>query len=695
MKLHISILEKLIELPTKDVNELRQMLDELGLEVKGIEETAGRVVFNVETLANRGDHLSALGVAREISARELVALKHPQVVSSLGDRRASVAIRCLTDRCSRYALLEMQVPTDMNLRPDIAAVIADAEPGRHAIVHTLNYILLEIGQPMHAFDRDKIEGEIVVELTGSEEEVTALDGKCYKVPPNSIVIKDKKKIVAVAGVIGCENSMVTPATRRVLVESAAFDPVSVRKTARAMGISTDASYAFERGSDAEGVVVALKRLVYLTSGAGIGDGAQVTGFGIFEGKPLEKRKLSLAVQRVRAEMNLPRLADAEISARLKNLGYLLEAQPTSDKKSDRDKQYSVIVPSWRLHDVLNEDDLVEDFARAYGLNRVKLEIPPLDAQTPAVNDVEDIYRRIEAPLHGSGFFEVITKSLYSQAEVDLLKSLTPQIADTHVVLKNAIEKSNSHCKATNIIHLCRLAETNHRHGVMSFKAYEAGRLFSLSQKPGSRYQYERDVITLALSGRWNEHEWRAAEVVETLLLKFKGVLEGIFQALGCEVIAVPSREPLLHPGYQAALKVGRTECGFFGVVHPGIKDALECKYPLLYAELDVASLLVVAKDRDFARPVDLPAIRRDITLKLGDKELAGKISRVIADLKPVNLQQVRIVDNFKKPEEAFRRVSYRLIFQSAERTLEHAEVDMAMAQILGVLKEQHQLELAG
>lgn len=268
MKLHVRMLEKLIELPECSVenahqSQLRQMLDDLGLEVKGVEATPERgVIYTLETLANRGDHLHVVGIAREISARTLAQITMPTIASQLSDRKASVQVRRVTDKCSRYAILEMSLPTPMLLRNDVASFTE--EPGkRHAIVDLLNYVQLECGQPMHAFDSEKVEGEIVIELSTKPEQIEALDGKSYTAPEGSILIKDRKKILAVAGVIGCANSMVGDQTRKVFIEAAVFDPISVRKTARAMGLSTEASYAFERGCDSEGIMHALKRLAYL------------------------------------------------------------------------------------------------------------------------------------------------------------------------------------------------------------------------------------------------------------------------------------------------------------------------------------------------------------------------------------------------------------------------------------------------
>jgi len=692
MKLHVSILSKLIELPTQDMNELRHVLDDLGLEVKGVEGAGLKTIFNIETLANRGDHLSALGVARELSARYLAAVSAPTVASSFQDRKGSIPVRKATDLCSRYALLELQLPPGMKLRPDVASVMSPGAPSeKPAIVDLLNYLQVEIGQPMHAFDRDKIDGEIIIELSQKPETIEALDGKTYTVPAQSIVIKDRKKVVAVAGVIGCANSMVTASTTRALIESAAFDPVHVRKTARAMGISTDASYAFERGSDVEGVLTALRRLVYLAEGSAGAikdqDGAHVVGLSYVEGPAQEKRKISLSIKEVRRQVNLPRLADVEVTSRLKNLGYAIETSGDAG-------EIKVTVPSWRLWDVKNHDDLVEDVARSLSLSRVKQELPPLDSETAEATALEQLLKKIEPVLLGQGFYEVMTRSYYSAEAVKALGSLAGKKLARHIEMKNSLESSYSHLKVTNAVHLAQLADMNHRRGTLGTKSYEVGRIFSPEFSAKDGYPFEKDVLTLAAAGRWYEGEWRKLESIEARLQLFRGVLEGIVRAIGQVPSVSESEHPFLHPGMQGALKAGRLIVGNYGVISPALKAELGLKHDVIYAELEVALLTKLSTERQGEMPSDFPSVKRDITLKIPLREQAGRVIRFIEDTKQAHLRSVLVSDDFRKEGEDYRRATLRLVFQAAERTLEHTEVDQAMAAVLAVLKEKHGLEMA-
>lgn len=706
MKLRYSLLHKFIELPECDIKNpgaspLRHLLDDLGLEVKGLDQNLdGSPIFTIETLANRGDHLYALGLAREISARTLTQVTYPAMASALPDKKCAIPVRRVTEKCLRYALLELVVPHPMPLRSDVSAVLG-AECGKHhAIVDLLNYIQAELGQPMHAFDQDKIEGEIAIELSTQAEEVVALDGKTYTVPAGSILIRDKKKTVAVAGIIGCANSMVGDTTKKVLIESAIFDPVTVRITARAMGISTDASYAFERGVDPEGIIPALKRLIQLAAGSagavGGGDSAHVVGYTMADSGASEKRKASVKLSRLRKEFNLPRLEEVEITARLKNLGYGLEV--ASVDKADRD--FTCLIPSWRSWDVVNADDLVEDLARSMSFERIKLQIPELDYELPDSNPLEGFIRKTRPVLTGQGFSEVVTKGFYSMAEVSLLEKLQPGIEKQHVRIRNAIEAHHSHMKVTNIIHLGRLLEANRRAGVECCKVFEQGRLFSdeprsVDAKELLYYEFERDVLTAAVYGRWYDSEWRTPETLEQKIPLFRGVLDGLARCFGRTLTVGKSEQPFLHPGMQGSIKFGRSVLGEFGVVHPEIANALELRGEMLYAQIDVSKAMSLGERDDRRELFDFPAIKRDFTLKVGQRDLAGRVQRYILESKAPSLVDCVVIDDFRRAEEDFRRVTYRLTFQEATRTLQHAEVDAAVAAVLETLSTKHSVAMAG
>jgi phenylalanyl-tRNA synthetase beta chain len=709
MKLYLRMLEKLLELPecvpaTAASSPLRHLLDDLIGEVKGVELAAdGGVVFTVENLANRGDHLYAIGIAREVAGRTLAQVKMPALAAALPERKPSVVVKRATDLCLRYGLLELSVPERLLLRNDVAACLAD--PGkRHPLVDLLNYVQQEFGQPMHAFDAECIEGELVVDCTQSEEQVEALDGASYRVPAGAIVIRDRKKIVAVAGVIGCANSMVKETTRKVLVEAAVFDPVSVRLTARAMGIATEASHFFERGVDLEGVVPALKRLVYLAEGSAgavsVADSAHALGFVYTESAPAEKRRVSVSLADIRAHLNLPRLDEVEVAARLKNLGFGVEVAAQG-----KDRIFTVVVPSWRLWDVSHHADMIEEVARAVGLNRIRPQLPPLQYEPPERDPSEVLSEKLRPALCGLGFIEVITKGFYSATDVAVLESLEAGSATRHIGIKNAIEQENSHLKITNVVHMVRLMAANQRRGVRSAKVYEVCRLFTRPDPSQAgldqprphlpfHYDYERDVLTLAAAGRWSEGEWRKGEPLEELVRLFSGAVQSVVRSIGGVFSVGKSDARFLHPGMQGSVKSGRSVVGMFGVVHPRLAEAYDLRTEVLYAEFDLAALSKALRGRERSEQSDLPPITRDLTLQVGVREQAGRIVRLIEEAGVESLSGVDIIDDFRRSEEDFRRVTYRLTFQRGDRTLRHEEADAAVQGVLARLSEKSGVVLA-
>ena len=685
MKLHLSQLNRFIDLPTKSLGELRQVLDEMGLEVKNIEGEGSSAIFTIETLANRGDTLSALGIARELSARFLSPLKFPSV-ALLDDRKGSLKLSKNTNKCLRYALLEVNLDKQMRSRPEVAAIFGEDLSEKHPVVDLMNYIQLEIGQPMHAFDRDAIEGEVIVDELTESEEITALDGKSYKVPVGAVVIRDRKKILAVGGVIGCANSMVKPGTTRVAIESATFDPVSVRLTRRAMNINTEASHVFERGSDIENVKFALQRTVYLLGIGGVGGAAQALGLSYIEGVTADKRKLDFNISDVRKEMNLPRLKEIEILSVLKSLGFVVSPK-------EEEGSFTVQVPSWRLWEVKNSEELIEEVARIFGLKRIALDVPPLSYEVPALTGLENLRDNIEPVLHGRGFFEVITKGFTSGADLKLLSDLSAEIVGQTMAIKNAVEGSYSHLKTTNLLHLARLAVSNSRRNVTAIKVYEWGRLFSKNRAEGTPYEYERDVLNLATLGRWSDTAWRKPEDDQLMLNSFFGTIRALFTALNLDLEITQGVNPFLHPGKQARLLANGEFFGTCGVIHPKLATSLEIPSQFIFAELEVDKLIAEMSAREYSRPSDYPIVWRDLTLCVPERQFAGEVISIISKMKISDLVKTDIVDDFKREGESFRRISYRITFQNNDRTLSSEEVDTHILKILESLDKKHDLKL--
>lgn len=680
MELSLQQLARFVDLPSQDGDELRSIFDDLGLEVKAVKSDAGDTLFDIETLAHRGDHLHHLGVARELSARLLSPMRSPQLVRELTEQKPSVPVRVETAKCLRYAILEMNIPQDLHFE-----VKGDRDSGDlPAIVRLLNSVQVELGAPMHAFDRSKVEGEIIVREADREEEVEALDGQSYRIPVGSILICDRKKTLAVAGVIGLANSCVSESTERVFIEAALFDPVQIRKTARKMGLSTEASYAFERGVDVEAPVIGLRRVAYLV-GASVGGGtnAHLLGFREEKGQLPEKRKFSIALTDVRRELNSPRFPELEVISRLKYLGYGVEV--LDQKKGILE----VSVPSWRTWNVLGVSAVLEDIVRIVGLNRIKSTLPGYEVAYPEENRDQATLDRVEPALLGQGFLEVITKSYYSRDVVNLLEQLSPGITEKHEAIQNALDRSYSHMKVSNAVPFVELLGRNYRQGVQSAKIYEVGRVFGSFYGESSPYDYEREVLSIAHIGRWESKEWGAQLPSRTkMLFSLKGVVSNIVRAIGHEPLFGPGEHPFLHPGCQACVLIQGKPCGTIGLVHPHITKGRDCPVEVAFGELFFDQLSAHLNQVGFHPVSDQPAIRRDITLGLAERAFSGEISEALLKKKFDHLRSVDVIDEFVREEENQRRTTYRLLFQADDRTLESGEIDDQMVEILEYLAKK-------
>jgi phenylalanyl-tRNA synthetase beta chain len=469
-----------------------------------------------------------------------------------------------------------------------------------------------------------------------------------------------------------------------------------------MGISTDASYFFERGVDPEGIPFALKRFIHLAGGSagavGTVDGAHALGYTYSESHVAEKRKVNVSLSSIRAQMNLPRLEEVEIAARLKNLGYGIELL-----QEGKDKVFSLQVPSWRLWDVTSSDDVLEDVARSMSFSRVKAELPSLDYVTPEKNPVEIISERVRSSILGQGFVEVISKVFYTGEEASALETLSPKTKGHHVTIKNALEQGNSHLKITNAIHMGRIISANRKRGVLAPKIYEQCRVFAKpaelpSDEPRERapldYNLERDVLCFAAGGRWSDNDFRKGEPLEESVRSFIGAVSMVVRSLGAKPSISKSENPLFHPGIQGSVKAGRAIVGVIGVIHPTIQEMCDSKEPILYCELELEPLYRSISEPKAPAVSDLPAIRRDFTLQIPTNEQCAKIVRYLTEGSYAALEEVSIVDDFKRDGESFRRVTYRLKFQLVERTLQHEEVDKTVEGIISDLSSKHGIELA-
>ncbi|MEC8422355.1 MAG: phenylalanine--tRNA ligase beta subunit-related protein, partial [Myxococcota bacterium] len=548
MKISISVLRRYTDLPESD-RAVRDLLDDVGIEVKRADGSGG---LTVELLANRGDHYAYDGIAREVAARTGGAVRLPESTSlTVGDSPIEVVLE--TEHCLLYTatLLERR-GTAGRLPPAVLAPLDAA--GIHSLtapVDATNLSNVEIGQPTHVFDADKIDGAIVVRLSTAGEQAWPLfrDGP-VDVPEGTMVIADRSKILAIAGVIGCEDSKATAETTRIVLESACFDPVKVRVASRALGIHTDSTARFERGSDPARPLMGAGRVVQLLEAHGgwqRSGNTGVMGSWTDPGRTIACNPAAASTY-LGVDLDLARVQDL-----LGRQGFALTGSDAAGRPQFR-------VPTWRLWDVSFTADLYEELAKAIGYNDTPVTLP-LVSRGALPSEAELRKQATEEVLLGAGFYEVFTDGFHGRGVPALLDVPAEGHAlSRHVETLNALDRDYSLLKNNALGQAILAVQGNLRNKTEDVKLYEWTRTFhprvdqdrTTPLDKATPPCTERPLLWAIASGRDRSRAWadrsRPADVYF-----LKGILAEIATTLGIDLSLGPAdpSQPLaiaLHPG---------------------------------------------------------------------------------------------------------------------------------------------------
>ncbi len=699
MKIAIQALRKYTELPDEP-RAVRDLLDDVGIEVKRQEVGEYGPVFTVELLANRGDHYCYAGIAREVSGRTGESVEQPEV-ADLQVGPSPIPVEIQTPLCLVYtATLLKKTRTDELSQGDLLPLIAAGQKPIHPAVDATNLVNLEIGQPAHAFDADKIQGAIVVRTSRAGEHAWPLfEEKPREVPEGTLVIADEHKILAIAGVIGCEDSKATEASSRILLESATFDPVAVRKGARALGLHTDASARFERGSDPSLPLTGAGRVVLLLEQAGW---QRVGTTGLFGAWRNPNRLIPLEIGYVASFLEHP-LTEEEIRDRLSR--YDFEVSPSypdflgderwpipgdlAEKSRERLRNTLLVrVPPHRLWDVEFAADIAEELAKSIGYNQTPQRLPPVDRgalPTPP----EQAKAKVDNLLVASGFFEVFTDGFYGR-EVREKLGLTPNhLLWNHVETLNSIDRGYSLLKNNALAQAVETVATNLRVNHRLVRAYEWTRVFLPTPTAENGVCKELKLLWLVASGPLRPAHWSDdAPEVDTYFLT--GLVEELAAELGLDLsVEKPNLQHpvsgLLHPYRQASITLGGKLVGILGEIHPKVCQNHKIKRERpVFLQLE-ASILAKAGGRTvhFVPPPETQPVRRDLAFTLPDRVTAGEIADALASAGPTWLTQVAIADRYDHEDhgQPVRTITYTLTF-SRETALTTEELNQACEMLI-------------
>src|SRR5213080_4541496 len=546
--------------------ELRERLTNVGLAVDAVAERNGDYVLDVEVPSNRGDCLSHVGIARELATIEMSRISDlKSKIQSANGRTsdfASVEIRD-PDLCPRYAARIVRgvkiAPSPEWLRKRLEVL---GQRPINNVADITNYVLHELGQPLHAFDLAKLtESRIIVRCAEKDETITTLDGVERNLDKEMLVIADARRPVAVAGVMGGEDSEISNATTDVLIESAYFDPASVRRTAKLLGLHTEASHRFERGTDPEGVSQAQEKCVALICEIA-GGVATEDSLDVYPNPPKAK-SVDLRPERVAVITSL-QVETEEILRVLTALGFDLTPDLRERVRAQLEmdpKKLTFTIPPWR-HDVAIEEDLVEEVARHTGYDRIGTELPP-SSLSGEYHSRERHKRALRRSLSALGFDEAINLSFVELTnDFDLIPEYGGLSEDNLVTLTNPIVEEASRMRQTLLPGLLNSIRHNINHGIRDVCLFELGRLF-VANEPG-QLPREREALALAATGGAVAAD-RAQADRELDFFDLKGALEAGVTAMNLPPLDFASVEVIhLQPGQAAEISFNGVRVGSIG-----------------------------------------------------------------------------------------------------------------------------------
>ena len=639
----------------------------------------GDVIFDLEVTPNRPDCLSVIGIAREVAALTGQSLHLPQVsyeeTALPVNEQISVEITA-PELCPRYcASLINGVRIAESPRWMQQRLLACGMRPINNIVDITNYVMLEHGQPLHAFDYDRIRGKriIVRRATGGEAIVT-LDGVERVLYKDMLVIADEERSVAIAGVMGGANSEVTEQTTSILLEAASFNPASIHYTGRALFLPSEACMRFERGIRPELTLPALRRATQLIVQLAGGEAARGVA-DVYPGK-LDEEPILLSTGEVKQVLGVEFSLDQVVEA-LTSLGF--DCKPAGSAS-----EVWVTAPYWRS-DIRQAVDLIEEVARIIGYDKIPTTMlgQPLPRQDP--EPIISLKQELRRSLTGYGFQEVITYSLIS---LEMLNKLLPEAYPLEPVplrVANPMTADQEYLRPNLRANLLAALSENRRYEDGSIRLFELGRVYLPRQKD---LPDEPEVLCGIVSGPRVEMSWQGRDE----LLDFfdaKGMVEGLLSRLGVEASFEEGGDESLHLSKQAAIVIAGNRLGVVGELHPKVAEAFEISGTVYLFEINVTTLLPFTLGYKRFQPIlRFPATVRDMALVIDAGITHQKVQDIIKSFPLV--EQVTLFDVYtgEQVPPGKKSLAYRITFQSPTHTLTDEEVNQVQQQILGKLSSE-------
>lgn len=664
---------------------LGEKLTMAGLEVTSLTRLDQDTILEIEVTPNRTDCLSIVGIAREVAAITDKKLKVPRTPSFRGTSGLSLPIQIRAKSlCRRYV---GRVIKNVKVGPSPAWLIRRLEAmgvrSVNNIVDITNFCLLEFGQPLHAFDLDKLQGRrIIVRRACEGEQIVTIDGVKRELDPTVLVIADKFSPRAIAGIMGGENSEVNDVTTSILLESAYFDPLSIHNTSRKLGLASQSSYRFERGVDLEGVYQASLRATELIKKLAGADAKSPKAATV--GRLIDKGKK-------RGRVNKVRLRYAKAG---EVLG--VEVPPAQIREILRKLQFSIVrkskesltvsVPSFRS-DITREADLIEETSRLCGYDKIPSSLsrlmPNLSYAGGGNLFSEVTYSVVRQILSTLGLNEIMTYSLISR---QALRKLGVS-GDNIITVKNPLSYEQEILRPTLLAGMLNALLTNINRKNTNLKLFELSRIYLKAAQASTK---ELTNLCIGIAGKKSDNWMRKAD--EYCFFDLKGIVEILLNKLGVENFRFSRGErPAFIPGRCAAVMLGEDNFGFLGEVKREILERFDISCPVYACKLQLHKLLAhIRREKRFVPLVRFPSIYRDISLivpqEVDSEQIVSLVNKFGRDL----VAKVTLFDQYfgEQIPSGFRGLSFSIEYCSVERTLTAAEADKLHAQVRQALSKE-------
>ncbi|OLO27829.1 phenylalanine--tRNA ligase subunit beta [Alkalihalophilus pseudofirmus] len=643
-------------------------------------------VLELDLTPNRSDCLSMLGVAYEMAALLGRDVKHPTIAESTSSEKAADYVSVHVEASEENPYYGAKVIKNVKIGPSPLwlqnrLIAAGIRPISN-VVDVTNYVLIEYGQPLHAFDYDRFGSkEVLVRRARNGEEIVTLDDETRKLSADHLVITNGTDATAIAGVMGGAFSEVQEDTTTILLEAAYFNGQTVRKASRDLGLRSEASMRYEKGVDPKRVREAGERAAQLI--AELAGGEVLDGFVEVDTIDIKEREVTVSIEGVNRLLGTDLTAEdiAKLFDRLQ-FPYVQNAE-----------EFVVTAPT-RRNDISISEDLVEEVARLYGYDHIPTTLPLGLTTAGHLTDYQADRRKVRHALETAGLYQAITYSLTTPRKATGLNKENEHL--TSVKLSMPMSEDRSTLRTSLIPHLLDVVSYNLNRKVSNVAVYEVGSIFLSEEKEVTKQPTEKEMVAGALTGVAHSHLWQGEKKVVDFFVA-KGVVESLLSELGLTkaITFEQVKKPGLHPGRTAAVKLEGNEVGFIGQIHPTLQKELDLNETYVF-QLDLEQLLNYKHEDVVYVPIPrFPSISRDIALVVDETVHAGSVQQVIETAGGQLLKNVQLFDLYQGEhlEPGKKSLAFSLTYFDPERTLTDEEVSQVHQKVLDQLKVEIGAEL--